>query len=152
MEVKNVVSEDLKKLMALEKDIFKENAFSKELMEKLMRTNTLFLKLVNEKIKNNVIGFIIVIRDRKDRANLINFLIDPKFQDKGFGTFLLRNAIERLQRLNEIKKIILNVQVSNSKAIKLYEKFNFKKNPIELRNYYQSGESSFLMELNIDSL
>ncbi len=50
-----------------------------------------------------------------------------------------------------IKKIILNVQISNSSAIRLYEKFKFKKNPKILENYYQSGESAFLMELKLDS-
>ena len=152
MNVKNVESGDLKKLMALEQEIFKENAFSKELMEKLITKSALFLKLEDEKTKNTLIGFIIVIKDRVDRANIINYLIDLRFQNNGFGTLLLRNTIERLKRLKEIKKVILNVQVGNSKAIKLYEKFNFKKNPFKLKNYYQSGESSFLMELNMVSL
>jgi ribosomal-protein-alanine N-acetyltransferase len=152
MKIKNVNIGDLEKLMVLEREVFKENAFSKELMKKLIIKNTIFLKLEDERPDTNFIGFIIVIEDRVDRANIINFVIDPRYQDKGYGTLLLRNTIERLKRLNKIKKVILNVQVSNSKAIKLYEKLNFKKNPIELRNYYQSGESSFLMELNIDSL
>jgi ribosomal-protein-alanine N-acetyltransferase len=152
VKIENVNSRDLKKIMALEQETFKENAFSKFLMEKLIQKNTLFLKLENGEGKNHIIGFIIVIRDRIDRVNIINFLIKQKYQNKGFGSLLLKITLENIKQLKEIKKVILNVQVTNSPAIKLYEKFNFRKNPRIFENYYQSGESAFLMELDIDSL
>jgi len=152
MKVKNVNSRDLKQIMILEKEVFKKNAFSKQLMEELIHRNILFLKLVNGKNNNELMGFIIVIRDRIDRVNIINFLINPRFQNKGYGAFLLKNSLQKITQLKEIKKVVLNVQVSNSQAIKLYEKFNFIKNPEKIENYYQSGESAYLMEFDIDSL
>lgn len=152
MKVKNVNSRDLEQIMILEKEVFRENAFSKHLMGELIHRNTLFLKLANGKNKNELIGFIILIKDRKDRINIINFLINPRFQNKGYGALLLENTLQKITQLKEIKKVVLNVQVSNSQAIKLYEKFNFKKNPKKIENYYQSGESAYLMELFIDSL
>ena len=51
--------------------------------------------------------------------------------------------------LKEIKKMVLNVQVSNLPAIKLYKKFNFIKKTNEIINYYPSGESAYFMELEI---
>ncbi|MFX1378481.1 MAG: GNAT family N-acetyltransferase [Promethearchaeota archaeon] len=152
MEIKKVTTKDLKKIVNLEQKIFKKNAFSKDLLRNLLENNALFLKLENNKGKKKLIGFIIVIRDQKERANMINFLIKPKFQNKGYGSFLLQKTIEELKKVKEIKKIVLNVQISNSNAIKLYEKFKFKKNPEILKNYYQSGESAYLMELEMDSL
>jgi len=95
-----------------------------------------------------LIGFIVVIKDREDQANLINILIHPQFQSKGYGSLLLQEMIERIKRLKEIKKIVLNVQVNNSIAIKLYEKFNFQKNSKIIENYYQSGEDAYLLELS----
>jgi len=149
MKVKNVNSRDLKQIMILEKEVFRENAFSKQVMEELVLRNTFFLKLVNNKKKNELIGFIIVVKDRIDSVNVINFLINPRFQNKGYGALLLKNTIQRIIQLKEIKKVVLNVQVSNSQAIKLYEQFNFRKNPEKIKNYYQSGESAYLMELEI---
>ncbi|MFX1411473.1 MAG: GNAT family N-acetyltransferase [Promethearchaeota archaeon] len=148
MEIKNVNSRDLRKILNLEKKIFKEDAFSKKLIENLFRQNTLFLKLEYGKIRKVLVGFIIVIRDREDRANIINLVIHPRFQNKGYGSHLLHKTIERIKRLEEVKKIILNVQVNNFIAIKLYEKFNFRKNFKIIKNYYQSGEDAYLMELN----
>ncbi|MFW9894537.1 MAG: GNAT family N-acetyltransferase [Candidatus Thorarchaeota archaeon] len=155
MKIEKVSSKDLKQVMALEQSIFKENAFSRELMERFYRyskkgNNTLFLKLELHKRKNELIGFIIVVRDRIDRANIVNFLISQKYQHKGCGNFLLKHTLENIKQMEYIKSVVLNVQVNNINAINLYEKFNFKKNPNIIENYYQSGESSYLMELFIE--
>ncbi|KKK45171.1 hypothetical protein LCGC14_0778220 [marine sediment metagenome] len=149
MRIEDVNIRDLEKLMALETEIFKENAFSEKLMKKLILKNTFFLKLENNKLVNYLIGFIIVIKDQIDRANIINFLIHTNFQYKGLGTLLLENVINKIKQLKEIRKVVLNVQESNLGAINLYKKFNFKLNPKIIKNYYQSGENAFLMELYI---
>ncbi|MCK4687447.1 MAG: GNAT family N-acetyltransferase [Candidatus Lokiarchaeota archaeon] len=149
MKIKDVSIRDLRSISNLEHQIFKENAFSIKLVEKLIQQNILFLKLEDGKIMKKLIGFIVVIKDREDQANIINFLIHPQFQSKGYGSLLLQETIERIKkRLKEIKKIVLNVQVNNSLAIKLYEKFNFQKNSKIIENYYQSGEDAYLMELS----
>ena len=148
MKIKDVSIRDLRSISNLEHQIFKENAFSIKLVEKLIQQNTLFLKLEDGKIMKKLIGFIVVIKDREDQANLINILIHPQFQSKGYGSLLLQEMIERIKRLKEIKKIVLNVQVNNSIAIKLYEKFNFQKNSKIIENYYQSGEDAYLLELS----
>ncbi|MFX0002271.1 MAG: GNAT family N-acetyltransferase [Candidatus Hodarchaeota archaeon] len=150
MQINKVTIKDLRQISKLEQKIFKKNAFSKNLMKNLIINNTLFLKLESGQNKKKLIGFIIVIRDQKERANIINFLIDPEFQNKGYGSYLLQKAIDEIKRIKGINKIILNVQISNSAAINLYERFKFKKNPNVLENYYQSGESAYLMELDFD--
>ncbi len=149
MKIKDVSIRDLRSISNLEHQIFKENAFSIKLVEKLIQQNILFLKLEDGKIMKKLIGFIVVIKDREDQANIINLLIHPQFQSKGYGSLLLQETIERIKkRLKEIKKIVLNVQVNNSLAIKLYEKFNFQKNSKIIENYYPSGEDAYLMELS----
>ena len=152
MEIKKANLKDLRQIVNLEQRVFKKNAFSKDLMRNLLENSALFLKLESGKVKKKIIGFIIVIRDQKDRANIINFLIKPEFQNKGYGSYLLQKTIDEIKKSKDIQKIVLNVQISNSIAIKLYEKFKFKKNPEILKNYYQSGESAFVMELEINSL
>ncbi len=152
MKIEEVNHKDLKKIVSLERGMFNVNAFSTDLIRKLIEKNLCFLKLELGKIKKDIIGFIIVIKDREDRVNIINFLIKSEFQNRGYGSFLLKKTIAEIKKLKEIQKITLNVQENNSIAIKLYEKFNFKKNPKILENYYQSSENAYLMELNIDSV
>jgi len=152
MKIKKVIPKDLKKIISLEQEIFKENAFSTNLIKKLINKNEIFMKLEIGKIKNELIGFIIIIKDRDERVNIINFLIKKDRQNKGFGSYLLKNAIEKIKELKEIHKVILNVQENNSIAIRLYQKFNFRIKPKMVEKYYQSGENAYLMELNIDSV
>jgi len=152
MKIEEVNHKDLKNIVSLERGMFNVNAFSTDLIRKLIEKNLCFLKLELGKIKKDIIGFIIVIKDREDRVNIINFLIKSEFQNRGYGSFLLKKTIAEIKKLKEIQKITLNVQENNSIAIKLYEKLNFKKNPKILENYYQSGENAYLMELNIDSV
>ena len=149
--IKEVSIKDLIKIVNLEKKIFKQNAFTKDLIRKLIKTNIFFLKLEIGRIHKKLIGFIIVVSDAKDKVNIINLLIKSKYQNKGYGSYLLQKTIDKIRNLNIINHIILNVQISNSRAIRLYEKFNFKRDPNILDNYYQSGESAFLMDLDIAS-
>ena len=148
MTFKEVNLPDLKTIFELEKKIFKENAFSKETLRRLIEDNEFFLKIEKGKVRKSLAGFVIVIKDREDRANIINFLINPKYQNQGIGTLLLSKTIEKIKMIEDVKNIILNVNVNNQNAIKLYKKHRFKITK-EVNNYYNSGESSFLMELNI---
>lgn len=148
MKIKQVSSKDSNEISLLEKMVFNKNAFSKDLIKKLIRKSTFFLKLEKNKIRKEIIGFVIVVKDRRDRANLINFLINPKYHKKGYGSRLLYNTVQKIKELNDIKKIVLNVQVENTAAIKLYRKFGFKIVQ-KVDQYYQSKEDAYLMELEI---
>ena len=151
MKIKNVTRNDLEEITSLEKEIFNENAFTRDLIEKLIKNNLFFLKLEVGSFSKKIAGFIIVIKDKEERANIINFLIGFKFQNEGYGSYLLQETIDKIIQINKIQNIILNVQESNSIAINLYEKFNFKKSPDLIEKYYPSGENAYLMELDIDS-
>ena len=148
MKIKQVSSKDSNEISLLEKMVFNQNAFSKDLIKKLIRKSTFFLKLEKNKIKKEIIGFVIVVKDRRDRANIINFLINPKYHNKGYGSCLLYNTVQKIKELKNIKKIVLNVQVENTSAIKLYRKFGFKIVK-KVDQYYQSKEDAYLMELEI---
>ena len=147
MKIKEVLPNDLENIFELEEIVFKEDAFEKNLIKKLIKKNFLFLKLEKNNDDNELIGFVIVLKDREDTANIVNFLINPKYQNKGHGSFLLKFTIDNIKIYRSIKKIILNVKI-NSIAINLYQKFNFR--IIEkIDNYYRSTEAAYLMELDI---
>jgi len=148
MKIKEVSSNDLNEIYSLEKKVFDKNAFSKDLIKKLIRTNTFFLKIETKKIRKEILGFIIVVKDQIDRVNIINFLINPKYHHKGYGTYLLQRTIQKIKELNKIKKIVLNVQLHNLAAINLYRKFGFEILE-KIENYYQSKEDAYLMEMKL---
>ena len=150
MKIKEVTPKNLKEIMKLEQSIFDKDAFSEELIRKLIKNNLFFSKLEKNGIKKELIGFVIVINDRKDHVNIINFIINPKYQNQGYGSYLLAKTILKIKKIDNIKKIVLNVKVNNPSAIKLYEKFGFQITQ-KIENYYSLKDSAYLMELNIDN-
>jgi len=148
MEIKRVTIDDLQEIMKIENQIFKQDSFSKQTMIKLILQNSLFLKLVKNKKKPKIIGYIIAIRDVRDRVNIINFLIKKEYQNKGYGSYLFQSTLELIKSFQEIKKIILTVKKNNWIAIRLYQKFKFQIVQ-EIKNYYSNQESAYLMEMTL---
>ncbi len=150
VKITKVSRADINRIYKIEKEVFKDNAFTKSLLNNLVNKSLYFLKIVKG-LLGKILGFIIIIKDRADRANLVNLLIFPDYQRKGLGELLLSNVIKLIKLHHpEIGKIVLNVKNSNQRAIKLYQKFGFQiKN--ELENYYESGDNSFSMELDLNT-
>ena len=64
----------------------------------------------------------------KKRKYLVldNIVIDEKYQKNGYGQKLLDYLLE-YSKENKYSDILLNVYCFNENAIKLYEKYGFKK-------------------------
>lgn len=77
---------------------------------------------------DNIIGHIIVDNYAYERANhrakMVMGVLEG-FQKKGLGSALLKYALEHLEQAN-ISSLELQVKSYNLKAIKLYEKFEFR--------------------------
>jgi ribosomal-protein-alanine N-acetyltransferase len=148
MIIDTVTLKDLDEIYNLERKVFKKNSFSKELILNLIINNTYFFKLIDGELSNSIVGFIIIIQDREDRLNLINFLIRKGERKRGYGSYLLRCTLNKVIALNKIRTIVLNVNPKNKAAIRLYQKFNFRIVK-RIESYYRDKESAYLMILNI---
>lgn len=146
MIIKDVTNKDIEEISYLEGKIFGIDAFSMDLLKKLLKNKLLFIKLVNETEK--ILGFSISIEGSKNQANIINFLIIEEYQHQGLGSILLKRTLKEIKKKNKFKSIILNVKTDNDVAIHLYQKYGFKVIKI-IDNYYESGASSNLMKLKL---
>ena len=94
-------------------------------------------------IKNLVIG-ICVFQVVLDEAQINYFVVNKKFREKGFGSFLMSYLIKKCEKLN-LKKIILEVSQGNVNAERFYSRFDFS--TVGLRkNYYKDGSHALLKE------
>ncbi|MFW9784414.1 MAG: GNAT family N-acetyltransferase, partial [Candidatus Heimdallarchaeota archaeon] len=125
--------------------IFKQDSFSRQMMKKLILRNSLFLKLIKRQKDPKIIGYITLIRSNRNTVCIINFSIKKECQNKGYGSYLLQNTLEIIKKFQDIKKIILNVNIKNEIAIKVYKKFEFQIVK-EIENYYSNHETAYLME------
>lgn len=99
-------------------------------------------KYIIAKEKNKVVGFagISVIFDE---ATLNNIVVKKSYRGRGVGGELLETLIELCSDLN-LKSFTLEVNVENTPAIKLYEKFGFKNLGIR-KKYYNNSTDAYIM-------
>jgi len=83
------------------------------------------------------------------KGHLVSIAVDKKFQGRGVGTILLAKSLLQVKKFN-VQEFVLEVRLSNFKAINLYQnKLHFEKQKI-LKNYYKDGENAYLMALQAD--
>jgi len=146
MKIKDVNKNDLDEISYLEEKTFGIDAFSKDLIKKLIKNKLLFIKMVDETDK--ILGLSISIENAKNEANLINFLIREENQNHGLGALLLKKTIDEIKGKKKFRSIVLNVKVDNDIAINLYKKFGFEILK-RIEGYYYSGASSVYMKLQL---
>ena len=148
MRINTVSIKDLDEIFRLESNTFKKDAFFKNSILNLIINNTFFFKLINDDNSNEIVGFIIVIQDQEYSVNLINLLISKQYQNKGYGSHLLKYTLNKIKEMNNIEVIVLNVNSKNKVAIRLYQKFGFRIVQ-QIENYYRQKKSAYLMILKI---
>ncbi len=77
-------------------------------------------------------------------GHVVSIGILPKYRRLGIGTELMKKAMEALKDYYECVEVYLEVRVSNTPAIKFYEKLGFKIDRI-IRGYYKDGEDAYVM-------
>ncbi len=88
------------------------------------------------------LGYIITCIEG-NAAHVISIAVRREARRRGIGSALLCTALRLLDK--EVKKVYLEVRVSNKDAISLYEKAGFKVTEV-LKNYYSDGEDGYRME------
>ncbi len=81
-------------------------------------------------------------------GHLISIAVLEEYRGRGIGSALLKHTIDALSTIYKVSSIFLEVRVSNIPAIRLYEKFGFKKAKI-IKEYYRDGEDAYVMVLKI---
>lgn len=86
-------------------------------------------------INRTVVGFFVMMI-RGDQSELHNISVHPRYQNRGYGRFLLNRAVTQLDSV--VSQVFLEVRISNFRAISLYNSFGFIEIDIR-RDYYPSA-------------
>jgi len=132
MKIEKSEISDLKALLQIEEELFYKDssALSKRVFLYHIKRNTIFKVTIDKKI----VAYILWLK-RKEYYRLYSLAILKDYQSQGLGKALLEYSLNILD-----KNIFeLEVRVSNEKAIKLYEKFEFKKVKI-LKDFYDDED------------
>lgn len=94
--------------------------------------------------ENKLIGYVGLKEiNYINKTAKIGIVIDPNFVSKGYGTFIFRDFLGICFKLKRFKRLDLEVNSWNIRAIKLYKKFGFK----NISHRYQKFENQ---ELNLE--
>ena len=132
--------EDIEEVFRINQENFTTDAWSRFAFEKEFE-NKFSKKFVLE-LNGKVVGYIVywVVRGE---ATIMTFAIDKEHQNKGYGEFLLRESLKKI----DAKRILLDVRKTNLRAINLYRKLGFRL-VSERKSYYSDGENALFMELS----
>jgi len=81
------------------------------------------------------------------RGHVISIAVLPEHRRKGVGTALMREAMSGM-KVYKAKECYLEVRVSNTPAVKLYEKLGFAASKT-VHSYYADGEDAYIMHLKL---
>ncbi len=79
------------------------------------------------------------------RIRIVAFVIDKKYQSRGFGTIVINEILEYSKNSNH-NSVQLEVRCSNIRAQKFYQHFGFQ--IVNKINGYYSNEDGYLMSIN----
>ena len=130
----------IEQIFNLEKDIFKNSAFSKESTENLVKADNSFIYayLIDEK----VCGYLMVL-DSIDVYEILAIATVEQYRNKGIAQELLNKI--------KTKDIFLEVRKSNEKAINFYKKNNFKQISIRKGYYSDPTEDAIIMKMEANN-
>lgn len=130
----------IEQIFNLEKDIFKNSAFSKESTENLVKADNSFIYayLINEK----VCGYLMVL-DSIDVYEILAIATVEEYRNKGIAQELLDKI--------KTKDIFLEVRESNERAINFYKKNDFKQISIRKGYYSDPTEDAIIMKMEVNN-
>ncbi|MBM3125016.1 MAG: GNAT family N-acetyltransferase [Chloroflexi bacterium] len=143
MEIVQANLMDLNSLRRLERDCFKQDAWSIfDLIAVLSFPEVIRLKAM---VHERMVGFIAGDpRPREGWGWISTIAVDPEFQRRGIGSALLRACEIRLC----VPKARLTVRLSNSPAIAMYEKDGYHTVDV-WKTYYSDGGDAQVMEKDL---
>ena len=141
--IKKLTSDDIdyiEQIFNLEKEIFKNSAFSKSYLNTLIKGDNSFVYVYL--IDSKVCGYLIVL-DSIDVYEILAIATIEEYRNKGIAQELLAKI--------RIKNIFLEVRESNQTAINFYKKNKFKEISIRKNYYSEPNENAIIMKLEVNN-
>ena len=79
-----------------------------------------------------------------DEGHITNLAVDTQWRRQGLGRRLLA-TMETLLRQEGIRRVTLEVRVSNRAALSLYRQLGYRERGVRKRYYQDNGEDAYIM-------
>ena len=141
--IKKLTNNDIdyiEQIFNLEKEIFKNSAFSKSYLNTLIKGDNSFIYVYL--IDDKVCGYLMVL-DSIDVYEILAIATIEEYRNKGIAQELLDKI--------KTKDIFLEVRESNQVAINFYKKNKFNQISIRKNYYSKPTENAIIMKLEVNN-
>ena len=142
IQIHPMTKNDIDGIIDIEKQSYGEHHWSKDSFYSELTNNLARYFCAFDK-DNNLLGYAgswIVI----DEAHITNIAVSPEHRSKKIGEALLTAIFDECYK-NMVKYLTLEVRVSNTPAINLYEKYSFKSLGTRKGYYQNNNEDALIM-------
>ncbi|OKY78715.1 MAG: Acetyltransferase GNAT family [Candidatus Methanohalarchaeum thermophilum] len=144
-EVRRFSEDDLFDVLRIESKAFDKTAYSPFTFLEFSEVSDFFYVL---DLCGDLVGYILGYRVFDRLCKLASLAVVPRHQSEGFGSILLRKALEEFNK-EDIEVVTLTVREGNNRAISLYSKFGFQTWD-KIENYYPDKDSALYMVKKLD--
>ena len=139
IEIASLSYADLPKVIAIERRSFPAPWSLAMFVLELSKPSSVCLAAVHD---GELIGYLICSRYHTV-WHVMNVAIDGKYRRRGVASTLIEHLFSVTDRGGE--RYTLEVRVSNSEAISMYESFGFRSAGIRRRYYHDNNEDALIM-------
>ncbi len=141
--IRRAKTDDIMAIVKLEKQGLRSTLGANFIYNEIV--NNPFAMYMVYELHNQVIGYI-GCHVIDDKADILNFVVSKHHQGNGYGSSLLEETLDEVERLG-VKTVSLEVRESNKSARKLYENFGFKSAFIRKKYYRNEDAVVYLKEV-----
>ena len=141
--LRKLSDQQVDELLKLQDVVYKEfKPWTREIfLNELRNRHSLYVGVY---LFDDLIGFAGINVESMYETHITNLSVISNYRNNGIGSFLIQKMID-FSRNEKFSVLSLEVDESNLNAIRLYEKFNFKKIRY-VNNYYPEHHGAVIME------
>lgn len=141
IKIRLMVMEDLPQVINIEKESYRSPWSLDDFVRELtINTRAQYFVALEDDLIVGFIGTWLLA----DEGHITNVAITPEKRGKGYGKALILHAIKSL-REKKASYIILEVRISNEKAVNLYKSLGFRVIQLRKGYYVDSNEDAYVM-------
>ena len=144
MLIREMTFADIPQAEEIEKQCFSLPWSDKSFQDSIIREDTLFLVCEEQGRITGYIGMYVSF----DEGSITNVAVLPVHRKKGYGEALVCRAKEKAIE-QQVERIFLEVRVSNTPAIALYQKMGFEELGIRKNFYDHPREDAYIMSCEL---
>ncbi|RLF22755.1 MAG: ribosomal-protein-alanine N-acetyltransferase [Thermoprotei archaeon] len=90
-----------------------------------------------------IVGYVVATKRCSGVGHILSLAVRPEWRRRRIGSSLMKAVLEKLKSQG-VDQVVLEVAVSNTRAIFFYESLGFQRTSV-IKGYYPWGEDAYLM-------